>query len=125
MQPDRPTAHDVPPCGCAQPGSADPSFCYCGVEDLLQIIRRRYSLAVMSAIHGRREARYGEIASSVPRASSSTLAETLQALERARLVERHLGPEPTAYPTYTLAPAGAKLLGRLRRLLDEVQPPEP
>jgi DNA-binding HxlR family transcriptional regulator len=124
MTTDRPTTPDIPLCGCAQPGSADPSFCYCGVEDLLRIIRRRYSLAVMNAIHRRGDARYQDIAASIPQASSSTLAETLHALERARLINRMLTPEPAPYPVYTLAPAGAKLLSRLRRLLDEVQASE-
>ena len=103
------------------PGAADPSFCYCGVEDLLRIIRRRYSLAVLNVIQGRGEARYQDIASSIPNASSSTLAETLHALEHAHLVRRTLTPDPGSYPLYTMLPAGAKLLSRLRRLLDEVQ----
>lgn len=103
------------------PGTADPSFCYCGVEDLLRIIRRRYSLAVLNAIHGRTEARYQDVAASIPLASSSTLAETLQALEHAQLIRRALTSGPSAYPLYTLLPAGSKLLSRLRRLLDEVQ----
>ncbi len=106
------------------PGTADPSFCYCGVEDLLRIIRRRYSLAILNAIHGRSGARYQDIAASVPNASSSTLAETLHALEHAQLVRRAFTSEPGSYPLYTLLPAGSKLLSRLRRLLDEVQEPD-
>lgn len=117
-------AQDLPPCGCAQPGTADPAFCYCGVEDLLRIIRRRYSLAVLNAIHIRVEARYQDIAMCIPKASSSTLAETLHALEHAQLVRRTLTPDPGSHPAYTLLPAGSKLLSRLRRLLDEVQEPE-
>ena len=103
------------------PGTADPSFCYCGVEDLLRIIRRRYSVAVLNAIHSRTGARYQAIAASIPLASSSTVAETLQALEHAQLIRRALTSGPAAYPQYSLLPAGSKLLTRLRRLLDEVQ----
>lgn len=99
---------------------ADPSFCYCGVEDLLRIIRRRYSLAVLNAIHSRHEARYQDIAAAVPQASTSTLAETLHALEHAHLLRRVLTPEPASHPLYSLLPAGAKLLSRLRGLLEEV-----
>lgn len=117
------TEHDVPPCGCAEPGLADASMCYCGVEDLLRIIRRRYSLAVMNAIHVRERARYHDIALALPKMSSSTLAETLQALEVARLLSREPYSEDRPHLTYALTDSGAKLLGRLRQLLMEIDPP--
>ena len=109
----------VPPCGCAQPGAAEPETCYCSVEDLLQIIRRRYSLAVLRILHAHPQARYHEIAEGVTDASSSTLAETLRALEAARLLRRDVGVD--GRPAYTLTPSGEKLIKRLRRLLEEVQ----
>jgi len=114
------TDRDVPPCGCAEPGVAGASTCYCGVEDLLRIIRRRYSLAVMNAIHGRGRARYHDIATALPAMSSSTLAETLHALETARLIrhERHSDERP--HLMYAVTDSGAKLLARLRELLTEV-----
>ena len=109
----------VPPCGCAQPGAAGPETCYCGVEDLLQIIRRRYSLSVLRILHARPPARYHEIAEGVTEASSSTLAETLRALEAARLLLRELDAD--GRPAYRLTHSGEKLIRRLRRLLEEVQ----
>ena len=113
------TPRDVPPCGCSDPGAANASTCYCGVEDLLRIIRRRYSLAVMNVIHGRGEARYHDIAESMSTISSSTLAETLHALVAARLLERRETDErPQA--TYALTASGVKLLSRLRQLLTEL-----
>ena len=96
--------------------------CYCGVEDLLQIIRRRYSLAAMNAIHARGKARYHDIALALPQASSSTLAETLRALDAARLVRRRDLSEHGPHTEYTLTASGEKLLSRLRSLLEEVQP---
>ena len=113
---------DLPPCGCAEPGAASAWTCYCGVEDLLRIIRRRYSLAVMNVIHTRGEARYHDIASALGGVSSSTLAETLHALVTARLADRHHTDErPQA--SYVLTESGAKLLGRLRQLLAELDQP--
>jgi len=123
MRTDQIAAKDIPPCGCSSPGSAPATTCYCGVEDLLQIIRRRYSLAAMSAIHTRGSARYHDIASALPRASSSTLAETLRALEAARLVTRRDLSDPAPHTAYALTMPGEKLLSRLRSLLDEVQSP--
>ena len=98
--------------------------CYCGVEDLLRVIRRRYSLAVMNAIQHRGTARYHEIAEAVSQASSSTLAETLQALEASQLITRRdLSGKAAPHTEYSLTESGLKLVSRLRPLLDEVQSP--
>lgn len=119
----RPAPRAMPPCGCGTPGRADPATCYCGVEDLLRIIRRRYSLAVMNVMHTRGGAHYHDIAAALPQASSSTLVVTLQALVAARLVIRQeLFDASGRHVRYTVAPSGAQLLARLRSLLDEVQP---
>ena len=116
------TARDIPPCGCLEPGLVGASTCYCGVEDLLRIIRRRYSLAVMNAIQSRGRSRYQEIATAVSGMSSSTLAETLHALETARLIIRAQHSAERPHLTYSLTESGAKLLGRLHQLLTEIDP---
>ena len=118
--PNRYAERDVPACGCSEPGLAGASTCYCGVEDLLRIIRRRYSLAVMNAIHSRGQARYQEIAAALPAMSSSTLAETLHALETARLATRQPHSDDRPHIAYSLTESGAKLLARLRELLSEI-----
>lgn len=109
---------DVPPCGCEKPDRGEPPSCYCGVEDLLGVIRRRYSLAVLAAIGALDGARYRDVAARLGHPSSSTLADTLRALEAAHLITRGAGP---GHPSYHLSPAGSKLLQRLRPLLEEVQ----
>lgn len=116
------TERDVPPCGCLEPGLAGASTCYCGVEDLLRIIRRRYSLAVMNAIHARGQARYQDIATALPKMSSSTLAETLHALDFAHLIVRQQLSAERPQLTYSVTESGAKLLERLRQLLAEIDP---
>lgn len=120
------TTKDIPPCGCGSPGASAADTCYCGVEDLLRVIRRRYSLAVMNAIQVRGGARYHDIAAALPQASSSTLAETLYALEVAQLLRRQdLSADAAPHTRYDLTTSGTTLLSRLRPLLDEVQPPAP
>ncbi len=117
---------EIPPCGCAIPGDLSGAICYCGVDDLLRVIRRRYSLAVMNAIHSRGQPRYHEIAEGIPSASSSTLVETLRALELAQLLTRENRSGATGPHTrYSLTGSGTKLLSRLRLLLGEVgrEPP--
>lgn len=111
---------ELPPCGCGVPGEANASTCYCGVEDLLRIIRRRYSLAVMNAIQMHARPRYHDVAESLPGVSSSTLAETLRALETAQLLTRQAGDSESPFPTYALTASGSKLLNRLRQLLEEL-----
>ena len=102
---------------------ANASLCYCGVEDLLRIIRRRYSLAVMNAIHVRGEARYADVSAALPGTSSSTLAETLHALETTQLIVRHRPDARHPHATYRLTQSGAKLLSRLRQLLTDIDSP--
>ena len=111
---------DLPPCGCGAPGEASAATCYCGVEDLLRIIRRRYSLAVMNAIRSHPKPRYHDVAGALSGISSSTLAETLRALEAAQLLRRNHGVEESPFATYALTDSGLKLLSRLRQLLEEL-----
>lgn len=86
----------------------------------MRVIRRRYSLALMNAIHLHQPARFRELSALLPQASTSTLTETLGALEAARLVDHHTA-EATPISTYALTQSGEKLLSRLRKLLDDVQ----
>ena len=85
----------------------------------MRVIRRRYSLALMNAIHMHQPARFRQLSTVLPQASTSTLAETLTALEAAQLVAHHTA-EVAPTSTYTLTASGEKLLSRLRRLLDDV-----
>ena len=74
----------------------------------------------MHAIHRQQPARYRDLAGVLPQASSSTLAETLTALEIAHLIVRNTSDAvPTS--TYSLTQSGAKLLSRLKPLLDDIQ----
>jgi len=109
---------EIPPCGCLEPDRSDPPNCYCGVEDLLRVIRKRYSLAVLSLIQNRGRARYRDVAEALEQASTSTLAETLRALESARLIARHGG---AGHSEYSVTESGAKLVRRLRPLLEAVR----
>lgn len=111
---------EIPPCGCGSPGKVSPLTCYCSVEDLMKVIRRRYSLALMNAIHQHQPARFRELSAVLSQASTSTLAETLVALEAAHLIA-HLTAESPPTSTYALTESGEKLLSRLRRLLEDVQ----
>lgn len=86
----------------------------------MRIIRRRYSLTVMNAIHGRGRVRYHDIADVLTGISSSTLSETLRALEAAHLLDRHQFDAERPYMVYALTPSGEKLLRRLRQLLKEI-----
>lgn len=86
----------------------------------MRIIRRRYSLVVMNAIHGRGRVRYHDIADVLPAISSSTLSETLRALEVAHLLDRCQFDAERPFMVYSLTSSGEKLLLRLRQLLDEI-----
>ncbi len=115
------TDREIPACGCADPGVANASTCYCGVEDLMRILRRRHSLHVMNAILRYGRVRYHDIAAALPAVSSSTLSETLRALEAAHLLDRRQETDDRTYMMYALTASGEKLLSRLRQLLDEIE----
>jgi DNA-binding HxlR family transcriptional regulator len=108
-------------CGCSEPGDANASTCFCAVDDLMRVIRRRYSLIVMNAIHGRGRMRYHDVAALLPAISSSTLSETLRALETTGLLERRQEAAERPYMLYSLTESGVKLLNRLRQLLGELE----
>lgn len=74
----------------------------------------------MNAVYLAQPCRYREIAARLAGASSSTLADTLGALEAAHLIVRS-SSETVPTTTYTLTPAGEKLLNRLRTLLEDIQ----
>lgn len=85
----------------------------------MRVIRRRYSLAVMNAIRAHSPARFRDLATALPQASTSTLTETLGALEAASLVAHDTAESPPT-STYRLTASGDKLVSRLRRLLEEL-----
>lgn len=114
------SAEHIPPCGCCAPGDVSASTCYCGVDDLLRIIRRRHSLSVMNAIHRHGRARYHDVAATLPGLSSSTLSETLRALEAAELLNRRQEAAERPFMLYALTESGVKLLSRLRQLLTDI-----
>lgn len=120
MSSENSATEELPLCGCATPGEADPYLCYCAVDDLLRVIRRRYSLAVLNVVRSHGGARFHDIERALPAASTSTLAETLRALTTVHLLIRHGTGESVPRSFYELTPSGEKLLNRLRRLLDEV-----
>ena len=84
------------------------------------MIRRRYSLALLNAISCHEPVRYRQLAALLPQASSSTLVETLGALEAANLIVRRAS-DAIPISTYVLTQNGVKLLHRLRPLLEDVQ----
>ncbi len=116
------TRKEIPPCGCLEPGLVGPDSCYCGVEDLLRVIRRRYSLAVLNAVLARGGARFNDLETALDGVSTSTLADTLRALTAAQLLERTDRTDQQPRTFYTITPTGEKLVHRLRNLLDDVRP---
>ena len=74
----------------------------------------------MNAVHTHGSPRYHDVAEALPGISSSTLAETLRALEAAQLLTRTRAGEGSPHSSYGLSQSGKKLLSRLRLLLTEL-----
>ena len=90
-------------------------------QDLMRVIRRRYSLALMNAILLLQQpARFGQLATALPQASTSTLAETLAALEAAQLSPVASYCRGCTHQHLHADRERREAASRLRRLLDDI-----
>ncbi|WP_335999756.1 winged helix-turn-helix transcriptional regulator [Halorientalis halophila] len=95
--------------------------CYCLLSDVMELLGKKYvmDLVCIVAMHGR--ARFGEIESHLPGASTSTLSTRLDELEAAGLVRREQYDEIPPRVEYELTPEGAELGERLEPVLEWVR----
>lgn len=110
---------DIGTCGCAVPDTHGASLCTCGVDDLVHVIGRKYTMPILNRIGGG-HARFNELQREL-RLSSSVLSETLGDLVRIGLVQRTVIDDGPPGTEYTLTAAGHALRKRLRPLLERVQ----
>lgn len=92
--------------------------CYVPLTDLLDVLSRKYSMAVLCVLGGHDELRFGEIREHVQPASTSTITNRLQELVDADLVERQQYDEIPPRVEYTLTEDGIEVRRHLQPLLD-------
>ena len=109
-------------CGCSSQIALEEPVCFCPTTGIIQMIGRRYSLALLGTIGNAGRIRFGELKQQLGRISPSTLAVRLEELEVARLIRREVYAEVPPRVEYSLTKAGEQFRDRLKALLAERPP---
>jgi|SRR2546421_371274 DNA-binding HxlR family transcriptional regulator len=91
----------------------------CPSRTVLEHVTSKWGVLVLVALAGR-TMRWSELRRSVEGVSEKMLAQTLQTLERDRLVHREAHPVIPPHVDYSLTPLGRDLVARLLPLLEWV-----
>jgi len=83
---------------------------------VLDHVTSKWGVLVLVALSGR-TTRWSELRRSIDGVSEKMLAQTLQTLERDRLVARHVRAVIPAHVEYSLTPWGDEVVGRLLPLM--------
>jgi DNA-binding HxlR family transcriptional regulator len=106
-------------CGCSSQIALalEEPVCFCPTTGIIQMIGRRYSLALLGTIGNTGRVRFSELKEQLGRISPSTLAVRLEELEVAGLIRREVYAEVPPRVEYSLTRAGEELRERLKALL--------
>ncbi len=107
-------------CGCCatnEPATVTEPTCYCPVDELLEVVTKKYALAIISLLANSGPRRHSEIAAELDVTSSSVLTDRLRELTAAGLVERTSYDQVPPHVEYSLSPDGREFERRLRPLL--------
>ena len=104
-------------CGCSSRIVLEEPVCFCPTTGIIQMIGRRYFLALLGTIGNAGRVRFSELKDQLGRISSSTLALRLEELEVAGLIRREVYAEVPPRVEYSLTRAGEELRERLKTLL--------
>lgn len=107
-------------CGCSGPNSTGLAHCCCEQAFLVHVLGRKYAMPVVNRTGRRQGARFSDLQQTLG-VSSSTLADTLQELERAGLILRVVVPDSPPGSRYFLTAAGRTLRQRFRPFLVALQ----
>lgn len=101
-------------CNCC--GDEVETTCYCPLSGVIDALSRKYAMQLISVIGGHETMRFGELEAHLSTASTATLANRLEELVDAGLVERTQYNEIPPRVEYELTKDGHEL----RELLDPV-----
>lgn len=112
-------------CACCESGAATESgaeetTCYCPLDDVIDTVGKRYSLQIVATLGANGPTRFSELEDALGVTSASTLADRLEELAAADLIERRSFDEVPPRVEYSLTRRGRELEERLHRLLDWV-----
>ena len=88
---------------------------YCSVARALDVIGDRWSLLIVRELLLQGSCRYTDLLNGLPGIATNLLADRLQQLEQAGIVDREAAPPPVATTLFGLTPRGQQLQPVLRR----------
>ncbi len=91
--------------------------CVCPLEDILDVIGKKWALPIIAVIGRKGQARFNEILRALPGLTPKTLAKRLKELEAAGLVARKVYPETPPRVKYTLTKDGIRLRKLIKPLM--------
>lgn len=92
--------------------------CYVPLNDLLNVLSKKYAMAIICVLGVHDELRFGEIEEHIPPASTSTITDRLEELAETGLVRREQYDEIPPRVEYSLTEDGREACDRLDPLLD-------
>jgi DNA-binding HxlR family transcriptional regulator len=101
--------------------TADDPPCACLDSDLFDLLGRKYAMEVVCIVATHGTARFGDVESHLPDASTSTLSTRLDELEAAGLVTRERYAEIPPRVEYELTAEGRELGGQLEPVFEWVE----
>lgn len=87
-------------------------------HDVMRLVARKYTLQIVALLDANGPMRYNELQDALGATSTSTLAQHLEDLADAGLVERRSYDEIPPHVEYALTPRGRELEERLEPLLE-------
>lgn len=110
-------------CGSGGEGEAEASdgtgmTCYCPLDGVINTVGKKYSMQIVALLGSNGPMRYSELEERLEVTSTSTLAERLDQLEDADLVDRRSFDEVPPRVEYSLTRKGRELEERVQPLLE-------
>lgn len=92
--------------------------CYCPLDGVINTVGKKYSMQIVALLGANGPMRYSELESQLEVTSTSTLAERLDQMEEADLVDRRSFDEVPPRVEYSLTGKGRELEERVQPLLE-------
>lgn len=116
---------NLQPDACCEPGgppdgyvsAADPT-CYCPLDEVIDTVRKKYTMQIIALLGADKPLRYGELKDRLDAPSDATLSDRLATLGDAGLVARHSYDEIPPRVEYSLTSTGCELEDHLAPLLE-------
>ncbi|MFX0080940.1 MAG: winged helix-turn-helix transcriptional regulator [Candidatus Hodarchaeota archaeon] len=93
-------------------------FCFCPVEGIINIISKKWALAIIGTISNFKKIRFNEILKNIKGISPKSLSDRLKELNKADLIKREIYPEIPPKVEYSLTQDGIEVRKAMMPLME-------